>query len=180
KAGEIPAGSLGLMTLPHFAGAGGPYWDVRGRGVMTGLLETHNRNHLIRSIIEGQAYESRKIIEAMEKVTSNKLEEVRMYGGSSVSNIFNQIFSDVLNIPVVTTDTSEATALGAAICAAKGSGIYTTFDRAVDNMVKIDKRFEPNKENSELYDELYNDVYYEIYNRLSDLMHKTSLITKIP
>ncbi len=177
---EVPAGSTGLMTLPHFAGAGGPYWDVRGRGIITGLLETHNRSHLIRSIIEGQAYESRKIIESMEKVTSNKLNEIRMYGGSSVSNIFNQIFSDVLNIPVVTTDTSEATALGAAICAAKGGGIYTTFDEAVDNMVKINKRFEPNKENSGLYDELYNDVYYEIYDRLSDLMHKTSLITKVP
>jgi xylulokinase len=180
KAKEVPAGSIGLMTLPYFAGASGPYWDVRGRGVITGLLENHNRSHLIRSIIEGQAYESRRIIEAMEKVTSIKLEEIRMYGGSSVSDIFNQIFSDVLNIPVVTTGTSEATALGAAICAAKGGGIYKDFNEAVDNMVKINKRFEPDKKNSGLYDELYNDVYRNIYDRLSDLMHKTSLITKVP
>lgn len=180
KAREVPAGSVGLMTLPHFAGAGGPYWDVRGRGIMTGLLETHNRSHLIRSIIEGQAYESRKIIEAMEKVTYVKLKEIRMYGGSSVSDIFNQIFSDVLSIPVVTTGTSEATAFGAAICAAKGGGIYNSFTEAVDNMVKINKRFEPDKKNSDLYDNLYNEVYCKIYDRVSDLMHKTSLITKVP
>ncbi|GAJ04002.1 unnamed protein product, partial [marine sediment metagenome] len=134
KAEEVPAGSIGLMTIPYFAGAGGPFWDVRARGVITGLLETHNRNHLIRSIIEGQAYEAKRIIEAMERVTSIKLSEIRMYGGSSVSDIFNQIFSDVLNVPVVTTNTTEATALGSAICAAKGGGVYITFSEAVKNM----------------------------------------------
>ncbi len=180
KAKEAPAGSVGMMMVPYFAGASGPFWDVRARGVITGMLETHNRSHLIRSIIEGQAYESRRIIEAMEKVTGFKLKEVRMYGGSAVSDIFNQIFSDILSVPVVTTGTPEATSLGAAICAARGSGIYGDFREAARNMVKIKKRFEPDPKNSGLYDELYNEVYYNIYNRLKDLMHKTSLITKVP
>ncbi len=180
KARNVPAGSMGMMMVPYFAGASGPFWDVRARGILTGLLESHNRYHLIRSIIEGQAYESRRIIEAMERVTGKKLEEVRMYGGSSISNIFNQIFADVLSVPVVTTNTPEATSLGAAICAAKGGGIYDSFNKAVGNMVKTTKRKEPDLENSKLYNELYSKVYCKIYDRLSDLMHNTSLITRIP
>jgi len=180
KAKKVPAGSMGMMMVPYLAGASGPFWDVRARGVITGLLESHNRDHLIRCIIESQAYESRRIIEAMEKVIGSKLREVRAYGGSSLSNIYNQIFADVLSTPVVTTNTPEATAMGAAICATRGGGIYDSFEEAIKNMVKINKRYKPNLENSRLYDDLYNNIYYEIYNRLADLMHKTSVITNIP
>ncbi len=180
KAKDVPVGSIGMMMVPFFSGASGPFWDVRARGIVTGLLESHKREHLIRCIIEGQAYESRRIIEAMEKVIGSKLKEVRTYGGSSVSDIFNQIFADILAVPVVTTNTPEATALGAAICAAKGVEIYKTISEAAKNMVSVNKYYKPNLDNSRIYNELYKNVYSKIYGRLADLMHQTSIITKFP
>jgi sugar (pentulose or hexulose) kinase len=180
KANKVPAGSLGLMMVPYFAGTSGPYWDVRARGVITGLLESHSSDHVIRCIIEGQAYEIRKIIESIEDVVLSDLKEVRMYGGSAISDIFNQIFADVLSVPVLTTNTKEATSLGSAICATVGVNIYSSFDTAILNMVKINKRYEPIKENTKIYHDLYEDVYVKLYDRLKDLMHQTSIITKIP
>ena len=168
------------MMVPYFAGTSGPYWDVRARGLIVGLLESHTNNHLIRCIIEGQAFEIRKIIESIENVTKARLKEVRIYGGSSTSNIFNQIFTDVLNVPVVTTNTKEATSLGAAICAAVGIGMHNDFSEAVKNMVKINKTYEPFQENSRIYNDLYKNIYISLYDRLKDLMHNISLITKIP
>lgn len=180
KAKNVEPGCMGMMMIPFFAGASGPYWDVRARGVITGLLESHNRENLIRCIIEGQAYESRRIVEAMEKGVGYRLKEIRMYGGSSVSDIFNQIFADVLAVPVVTTVTPEATSFGAAICAAVGGELYKSMEEAVKNMVSISKKYEPNLENSKLYNELYKEIYSKIYDRIADLIHETSLITKVP
>ncbi len=166
---QTPAGNLGLMVLPNFAGMGPPEWDLRARGVAFGLRLEHTRAHLARALVEGQAYECRRLIEAMQAGTGIELQEVAYYGGSTRSPIWVQTFVDVLNLPGYTTDSVETTALGAAICAAAGVGLYPDVRSAATGMVRGRKAFTPNPERAALYDQLYTQVYRELYDRLKDL-----------
>ena len=179
-AAELPAGNTGLMLIPYFAGASGPYWDLRARGIMFGFLEAHGRPHFVRAVMEGQAYESRRIIELIEQGTGRKVTELRMYGGSAVSDLWNQMFADVLNIPVCTTHSAETTSLGAAICAARGAGIYDTVGEAVGQMVQVKDTYEPVPDNVAVYEDLFSRVYRHFYDRVQDLVHEVSVITKLP
>lgn len=179
-AAEVPAGNTGLMLIPYFAGASGPYWDQRARGIMFGFLEGHGRSHFVRSIMEGQAYESRRIIELIAQGTGEDVTEIRMYGGSAVSDLWNQIFADVVNVPVCTTHSAETTSLGAAICAAQGAGIFDSGAEAVAEMVHVCRTYEPIPDNAAVYDDLYTKVYRQFYDRVEDLVHEVSVITKLP
>jgi len=180
KAEEAPIGNIGLILIPYQNGACGPYWDLRARGVMAGFLENHGKPHIIRAIIEGQAYETRKITEFMTEDTGIPIKEIRMYGGSAVSDIWNQTFADCMGVKVATTDTVEATSLGAAICAAVGIGLYKDSQEAVNNMVRIDKEYLPDKANYETYSRYYNDVYKNFYDKIQENMHSASVISNYP
>ncbi len=180
KAEEAPIGNIGLIMIPYQNGACGPYWDLRARGVMAGFLENHGKPHIIRAIIEGQAYETRKITEFMTKDTGIPIKEIRMHGGSAVSDIWNQTFADCMGVKVTTTDTVEAASLGAAICTAVGVGLYSDAEQAVKNMVRIDKEYMPEKANYETYSRYYNDVYKNFYDKIQENMHSASVISNYP
>lgn len=175
---SVPPGSWGMMLVPYLSGSNAPYWDIDARGVLVGLLLDHKQPHFIRAIIEGLGYEIRRQIALMAKGTGNTISEVRMYGGSAKSDIWNQIFADIIGVKVCTTETVETTALGAAICAAKGLGFYPTFFDAVKNMVKVKRVYYPESDNKMLYDEMYNNVYSKFYDRIHDLINTSSEIMK--
>lgn len=175
---QTPPGNKGLMLIPYYSGAASPYWDLRARGVIFGFLLDHGKSHLVRAILEGLAFESRRKKEFMEKGSGVPITKVRMYGGSAKSSIWNQIFADILGVEVSTLKTPETTALGAAICAAKGSKVYSSFQKAVKAMVHIDKRFLPDPEKRKLYDKLYSEVYSKFYDRVHDLIRIASSIVE--
>lgn len=178
EAKPIPTGNLGLMMVPYLGGAGAPYWDLDARGVLFGIMLDHGRSHLVRAIMEGLAYETRRAMGLMVKGTGIEIKEVRMYGGSSRSDIWNQIFADVLGLNVYTTKTTETTALGAAICVAVGSGVYDTMEQAVEGMVRIDREYYPIDKNRNLYDKLYSQVYKQFYDKVCQLVHKSARISR--
>lgn len=180
QAKDVPAGSLGLMVVPFFQGALAPYWDIRSRGVIAGFLMDHGKPHLVRAIMEGQAYESQKMREMMEEGTGILVKELRMYGGAAKSDIWNQIFADIMNVVICTTSTTETTALGAAICAAKGGGVYSSMQEAVRAMVKLKDRYVPDPETAGLYSRLYEEGYKPLYGRIQHQMHQISVITGHP
>jgi xylulokinase len=180
KAYDAPVGNIGLVLIPYYNGASAPYWDLRARGVIAGLLENHGRPHIIRAIIESQAYETRKMAELISADTMVALKEIRMYGGSMVSDIWNQTFSDCLNMKVVTNETAEATSLGAAICAAVGVGLYKDDKEAVRNMVRIKKEYDPYENNYDLYTKYYEEVYKSFYDKIQTNMHASSVISNYP
>jgi len=180
QAKDVPAGSLGLMVIPFFSGALAPYWDVRSRGVIAGFLMDHGRPHLVRAIMEGQAYELQKTREMMEEGTGVPVKELRMYGGAARSSIWNQIFADIMNVVTYTTGTPETTALGAAICAAKGGGVYSSMQEAAGAMVKLKDRYLPEPEAAGLYSRLYEEGYKPLYDRIQEQMHRISVITGHP
>ncbi len=178
EARQIPPGNLGLMMVPYLGGAGPPYWDLDARGVLFGIMLDHKRSHLVRAIMEGLSYETRRAMELMVEGTGVEIKEVRMYGGSSRSDIWNQIFADVLGLNVYTTKTTETTALGAAICAAVGGGVYSTMEKAVKEMVHIDKEYCPIDKNRNVYDKLYTQVYRQFYDKVCELVRRSARISR--
>jgi len=177
---STPPGNLGLMLVPYLRGANGPYWDARARGLLAGLRLDHGKAHLARALLEGLAYEARLILEAMESASGIPVDDIRMYGGSSKSRQWNQAFADVLNRPVRVTSLEEPSALGAAIAAGVGVGIYDDMPQAANAMVKVLQIFEPRPEVVHIYDRLYREVYRHLYTTISDLMNRASEIVGYP
>lgn len=136
--------------------------------MMVGLHADVGRPHLVRGLLEGLAYESRREAELMQAGTGSTLREIRMYGGSAKSPLWNQTFADVFNLPLHVPDTSEATALGAAICAAVGCRLYPSIQEAVNNMVRIARTYTPIPEHVRVYEALYNNVYTKLYDRFHE------------
>lgn len=169
-AAEAPPGNLGLMLVPYLRGANGPLWDPRARGVLVGLMTEHGRAHLMRALLEGLAYESRRIVESMERGTGVPIVSVRTYGGASRHDIWNQIFADVLGRPVSVTTDLAPVSLGAAITAGWGIGFYQNPTGAAQAMVQVREVYEPDPQRAELYEELYSGVYVQLYDRVKELM----------
>jgi xylulokinase len=177
-AADAPSGNWGLTLIPYFSGATAPYWDLDARGVMFGFLMDHGKAHMVRAIMEGLAYETRRQMGFMENGTGIPISEIRMYGGSARSNLWNQVFADILGVKLYTTETVETTALGAAICAAAGAGIYPGIEAAANHMVQVKDEYQPNEDLRLLYDQLYLNVYSKFYDRIHDLIHQASGIIK--
>ena len=176
QADSIQPGSEGVMVLPHFVGAGAPYWDPNARGLIFGLGLGHTRNHLIRAIMEATCYEIKTNLLIMKEL-GVPLTELRITGGASRNSTWNQIEADICNLPVIKGQVEEATALGAAILAGVGAGIYKNIEDAADQMVIIDEERTPNQENSKKYEEFFS-IYSELYSSLKekDLYLKLSKI----
>ncbi|MFQ5835980.1 MAG: FGGY-family carbohydrate kinase, partial [bacterium] len=175
-AARVPPGNEGLTLIPYYSGAASPYWDLKARGVIFGFLLDHGKPHLVRAILEGLAFESRRKKEFMEVRSGVPITKVRMYGGSARNDLWNQIFADILGVEVCTLKTPETTALGAAICAASGGKVYAGFQEAVKTMVHVDRVFLPDFGKKEIYNDLYSQVYSKFYDRVQDLIHTASEI----
>ncbi len=174
---EIPPGSMGLILLP--------YWHPReneplSKGAIIGFSGEHARAHVYRAIIEGIAYELRRLKEVMEEHAGSKIKELRVGGGGSKSNEIMQMTADIFNLPASRVHTSNLAALGAAIDAAVTLNIYHDFPEAVENMVRVKETFTPHAKNVKIYDRLFNEVYKEIYPALSPLYRKIAEITGYP
>lgn len=159
-----PAGSRGILVMPHFVGAGAPYWDPYARGVMAGLALGHTRRDLVRAILEGIALEVRKSIEVMREL-GVPLKEMRVTGGATRNPCFNQIQADVYDLPILRGRVEESTALGCAILAGVGLGVFRSVPEAADKMVHIVERYEPRLKNKRVYDKLF-EIHKKIYDAL--------------
>lgn len=131
-AAEIPPGSGGLMTLLDWLA---PDDQPRRRGAMLGFDGTQGRFHIYRSILEGISMTMHGHVDAMMSHLDRRPERLIVSGGGSKSDVMMQIFADVFDLPATRMRMSDAAGLGAAICAAVGSGIHPDWDSAVDAMV---------------------------------------------
>lgn len=127
-----------------------------------------NRYTFYRAIMENSALVTRGNVELVASVTGEYPKEIIFASGASKSPLWCQIVSDVLNIPVHVPKVKEATALGAAILAGKGVGIYTDIEETVHKVVKIEKTYQPDPENAGVYAELYKD-WRKVYQAQLDL-----------
>jgi D-xylulose kinase len=166
EASKIPAGSRGVMLIPHCMGSGAPHWNPYDKGVMIGFTLGHEKGCLIRAIMEGTAFEIRENVEIMKELET-EIRELRITGGATRSQTWNQIQSDITGLTVLKGAVEEATSLGAAILAGVGAGVYNGVAEAAGKMVAITERYTPNRKNSELYSKLFN-LYKRTYRALSD------------
>ncbi len=172
---KIPPGSEGLVLQPYWS----PFVaDPSSKGAVIGFSGNHTRIHIYRAIIEGIAYELRRVKEVIESYTGYKIKELRVGGGGSRSREIMQITADIFNLPVKKVHTEHLAALGAAIDAAVATNTYPDFETAVSKMVKIKETFLPNPKNALTYDRLFNEVYKKIYPSLKDLYHTIDKILK--
>ncbi|MDH5419894.1 MAG: FGGY family carbohydrate kinase, partial [Candidatus Bathyarchaeota archaeon] len=164
EAAAAPPGSKGVLVIPHFAGAGAPHWNAYARGVIVGLAIGHSRKNIVRAILEGIALEIRKNIEVMRELGVH-IEEMRVTGGATKNPHFNQIQADVYGLPVMRGRVEESTALGCAILAGVGTGVFKSVEEATNRMVHIVERYEPRLENKATYDKLFK-IHRKIYDAL--------------
>lgn len=165
EAKGVPAGSDGLLYLPYLCGVMNPYWDIRARGALVGLSSSHTRGHIYRSILEGIAFEQRFAIESVEEEMGTTIREFVAIGGGATSKLWCKILADVSGKRICIPETTEASALGAAIAAAVGAGWYATFKEAAAAMTGIRKTINPDSRNHKRYTKLF-ERYKEIYRGL--------------
>jgi glycerol kinase len=144
EAGPLAASvpdSDGVFLVPAFVGLGAPHWDAYARGTIVGLTRGSGRAQLVRAAVEAMAYQTRDVVEAMERDTGEPLRELRVDGGAAVMDVLCQFQADLLGIPVRRPRQTETTALGAAFLAGLGAGSWEDGD--LTDLWKLDREFEP-------------------------------------
>src|SRR3989442_151707 len=114
----------GVYFVPAFSGLYAPYWKHNARGVITGLTRYANKGHLARAVLEATAFQTREVVEAMEKDCGASLEVLRVDGGMVENDLLMQFQADILNRPVVKSSITETTSLGAAYAAGLAVGFF--------------------------------------------------------
>ena len=160
----VPPGSDGVLFLPYLSGERTPYPDPRARGAFVGLVARHGRPHMTRSVLEGVAFGLKDSLELMRAVGVTGFDEIRATGGGSKSALWRQILADVLEMPVVTSATSEGAAQGAAMLAATGAGWFPNVQDACRTLVTPGERVEPSP--ADVYRERYAQ-YRALYPALA-------------
>ena len=164
---DIPAGSEGLYFLPYLTGERTPYPDPLARGGFIGLTIRHTIPHMTRAVLEGVAFGLRDSFELMKKAGLSDVKQVRVSGGGAKSPLWRQILADVLNAELVTVNTTEGGAFGAALCAGVGAGIWKDIDQACEATISLTGTTIPNAESVAKYEKYYR-VYAGLYDALKD------------
>jgi glycerol kinase len=176
EAEKSPIGANMLLAIPHLVGAGAPHWNPYARGLIYGLSLGHKRRDIVRSILEGVAFEVKKNLEVFSELGIIP-QELKLTGGGSRSDFWNQIYSDVLGITCVRNVIEEATSLGAAILAATGAGLFSDVVSAAENICKVDKKWIPDINRQNIYSKIYS-LSNELYSILNEKkFHKTYIDT---
>lgn len=137
----------GVYVVPAFTGLGAPYWDMYARGAIFGLTRGTSKAHLIRATLESLAYQTKDVLDAMEKDAGTPLKGLRVDGGASANNLLMQFQADILGVPVERPKIIETTALGAAYLAGLAVGFWTK--AALQEKWQLDAAFEPAMAESE-------------------------------
>ncbi len=132
----------GVYFVPAFSGLYAPYWKTSARGVIAGLTRHSNKSHIARAALEATAFQTREVLEAMQKDSGIPLAVLRTDGGMVVNNLLMQFQADILNIPVVRPAVQETTAQGAAYAAGLAVGFYRDLKDLRANWA-VDRTWEP-------------------------------------
>jgi xylulokinase len=168
---KIPPGSNYLLFTPWIYGERAPIDDCYVRATFLNLSAEHTREDMLRAVYEGVGYNIRWIVQIVEKEFKFYLPCLRVIGGGAKGKPWMQILADITGRKIETVcEPQEAGAVGAALVAAVGMGIYPDFE-SLRKVVKVDSVYEPQAGNSELYDFLY-DRYQEVYRNLRGFYRK--------
>jgi glycerol kinase len=141
--------SNGLYVVPAFVGLGAPHWDSYARGLMIGITQDTNKNHIVRAGLEAIAYQLYDLLKAIEQDAGTSVEVLRVDGGTSANNFLCQFQSDILGCEVSRPEIVETTAMGAAFLAGLAVGVWEDQDQ-IKQLWQEGKRFSPHKDEAKL------------------------------
>ena len=167
-AAQVPPGSEGLLALDFFQGNRTPFKDPLARGAVWGLTLRHGPEHLWRAFYEAVGFGTRAILENLGQ-EGYRVRRLLAAGGGAKSALWMQIHADASRCPVQLTLCEEPTALGAAIWAGVGAGLFRSAGEAAASLVRLGRLFTPDPAVAQLYDRYYR-LYLETYQRLKPLM----------
>lgn len=167
EASAVPPGSEGLTFLPYLSGERTPYPDPYARGVFFGLTLSHTKAHMARAVLEGVSFGMRDSLEILQALGVQP-REIRATGGGAKSHIWRQMMADITNIDHVTINVDEGPALGAALLAGVGAGIWQSVPEACQAVIQITTLSSPNPAHREAYERAYQN-YRALYPALQSL-----------
>jgi xylulokinase len=162
EAETAPAGCEGLQFLPYLSGERTPHPDPHARGAFIGLTLRHNRGSLTRAVLEGVAFGLKDSFRLIQEAGLPTFTQIRASGGGTKSALWQQILASVLNYELVTVNTSEGAAFGAALLAGVGAGAWPDVFSACHQTIRVTGRTLPNPQDVEIYKysySLYRDLY---------------------
>ncbi len=164
QAAKIATGCEGLMYLPYLMGERSPHNDPNAKGVFFGLSAKHNKYDMLRAVMEGVAYSLSDCLEVVKEMGIDA-SEVRASGGGGKSKLWRQMQADMFGCDINTINVSEGPALGVALLAAVGAGIYSSVPEACEATIKVKETMKPIAENVETYKK-YFPIYQGVYKAL--------------
>jgi len=164
-AASVPPGSEGLLFLPYLTGERTPHPDPLARASFVGLTVRHTQAHMTRSVLEGVAFGLRDSMELVRGAGLGEIRQVRVSGGGARSALWRQILADIIGAELVTVNTTEGAAYGAALLAGVGAGAWPSVPAACQATVQTVERTDPRPEEMEFYNELY-PLYTGLYPAL--------------
>lgn len=164
EAATSPAGSHGLFWLPYLMGERTPHLDATARGGWIGLTASHTRADLVRAIIEGVSYSQRDCLDIIESL-GVQVTSVRASGGGAQSPFWRRLLTDILNRRVVTLETQEGSAYGAAVLALVGTGAYGSVPEACRAVIRETGSISPQDPDAVFYQRGHS-VYQSLYPAL--------------
>lgn len=176
EAEKADPGCDGLIYLPYLMGERTPHLDPYAKGVFFGLSAKHRRQDMIRSVLEGVTYSLLDCLSIIRELGVT-ITEVRASGGGARSELWRQIQADMFSTDITTINSSEGPALGAALLAGVGVGIYSDVSQACESTIKLLDTQKPIYKNMKLYSQYYR-VYKELYPALKPSFDEISRINQ--
>lgn len=170
-AAKVPVGAGGLLYLPYLMGERTPHLDPDCRGVFFGISAKHTKREFLRAVMEGVAYSLKNCLDIVKEM-GIAINEVRASGGGGKSQLWRQIQADLFGTPICTINSSEGPALGVALLAGVGAGIYKSVPEACDQTISVVTRQDYDRENHKAYQKyysLYNSLYQSLKNDFKEL-----------
>lgn len=171
EAQPVPAGCEGLQFLPYLSGERTPHPDPLARGAFIGLTLRHGRGHMTRAVLEGVSFGLKDSFTLIQNAGLGEIKQVRASGGGTKGALWRQILASVLEAELVTVNTSEGAAFGAALLAGVGAGAWSDVPEACKAAVKITGSTKPDPSQVDAYRKAY-PLYRELYPALKPSFDK--------
>lgn len=162
---KSPVGANGIVYLPHLRGSGAPSWNPKSRGAFLGLRSQHTSMDMMKALFEGLSFQARMVIEMEEAVAGQKAEALSAVGGGARLEAWQQIKANVTGKVVEISDVKEASALGAALLAGVGVGIFENVDDAASKIDRQTTLLYPDPQVHKVYQD-----YYELYKEANQVL----------
>ena len=171
EAESVPAGSEGLQFLPYLSGERTPHPDPLARGAFIGLTLRHSRAHMTRAVLEGVAFGLKDSFTLIQNAGLGAITQIRASGGGTKGALWRQILASVLEAELVTVNTTEGGAYGAALLAGVGAGAWSDVISACKACIKITGSMQPDSAQVNAYRKSYA-IYLKLYPALKESFEK--------